>query len=236
MKYYQLKESINKKVIGVNDGGVQARMIDSKWDHDELNRYVNEYLFGIWDVVAKIWKGEQVIPPTLDYIQLRPKAILTDFLTFSEPYAGGNYLISQKVKSILKVHHLDYRFYPVTSLWQFEKAIHGYSNLHLIPLNSRQALDFEKSEFFYGSKLIGKKFRYPKSYDEYYKISREERLLLFESLHFNSSIIGDRDMFSIDLAASIIFISERLKTAFEFEEVSGINIVESTEPTLHFSN
>jgi len=121
MKYYQLRESVDKKVVGVNDGGGQAKMIDKKWNKDELDRYVNDYLFGIWDLIAKIRKGEQVIPPKLDYVQLRPKAILTDFLTFSEPYAGGNYLISQKVESILGVHNIECRFYPDVSLWQFEK-------------------------------------------------------------------------------------------------------------------
>lgn len=232
MKYYLLRDSSDKKIIGVNDGGAQAMLLGEKWNKEELERYENEYLFGIWETVAKIRKGEKITPPKLEYLELRRKALLTDFLTYSDAYAGGDHLISKKVEKILSNHNVNCRIYHDVGLYQSGKSIDGYSNLHLIPLDSKNVVNFPESICFNGSELAGKTYRYPKSYEEFIKINQEGRLLKFESVNLNWEIVGNLDLFCLDLAVSNIFISERLKTSFNNGEVSGLNILECTEPNL----
>ena len=122
MKYYNIRQPSDKKVVGVNDGGEQAEIIESSWKNKkELKRYNEQYILGISAIEKRIERGEHVQPPVIEYIKVRPKAILTDFLSFSEGYAGGRFLISDKVKKILKMHNLNCRFYDDVGLYHLDQ-------------------------------------------------------------------------------------------------------------------
>ena len=134
MTYYKIWQTWDKKVIGVTDGSVQAEIVESKWKNKkELRRYIDEYILGVHKTLQRLENGEDVAPPAFEYIKVRPKAILTDFLSFSEGYNGGRFLISGKVKKLLEKYNVRCRIYPNIPLFNFERKVEGYSNLHLLP-------------------------------------------------------------------------------------------------------
>jgi hypothetical protein len=232
MNYYFIRQPSDKKIVGINDGSVQAEIVESKWrNKKELKRYIEQYILGIFDSLDRMEKGEVIQPPVLEHIKVRPQSILTDFLTFSEAYAGGEYLVSEKVREILKMHHINCRFYDKVGLFHKDRKIEGYSNLHLFPLKSRDAISFEQSVFFTGQKLTGKTFRYAKNFDEFKALQEEGKLLKYEELALNNPVIGNSDMFIFDTHPRI-YVSERLKEAMETAGVTGIKYHEPDEPTL----
>ncbi|MBO9562142.1 MAG: hypothetical protein J7621_05180 [Niastella sp.] len=233
MNYYFIRQPSDKKIVGINDGSVQAEIVESKWKNKkELKRYTEQYILGILDSLNRMEKGEVIQPPVLEHIKVRPGAILTDFLSFSEAYAGGGYLISEKVRKVLEAHHINCRFYNEIGLFHKDKKIEGYSNLHLLPLKYRDAFSFEHSVFFTGLKLAGKTLQYAKNFDEFTTLQEEGKMLKYEVLALNGAIIGNLDMFTFDMHPRI-YVSERLKEALETAVVTGIRYHEPDEPTLN---
>ena len=126
MYYYLLRQPIDKKIIGVNDGGAQAEIIESKWHNKkELRRYTDEYILGVYTTLEKLERGEFVAPPAFGYIKVRNKAIITDFLSFSEGYPGGRFLISNKVKDILDEFNVNCRIYENIPLYHLDNLSKG---------------------------------------------------------------------------------------------------------------
>lgn len=232
MKYYFIRQPSDKKIVGVNDGAAQAEIIESKCKNKkELKRYYDEYVLDIAGMWEKIKNGEVLLPPTLEYIKVRPQAIITDFLTFSEAYAGGEYLISEKVRNIIGNFNISCRIYDPIGLYHKDKKVEGYCNLHLLPLESETAFNFGRSTFYTGSRFLGKTFRYANSFEEYLALRKEAGIVNYEVLALNKSSIGDLDMFNFDYHPRI-YVSERLKTALESAGVTSIQFLEPNEPGL----
>ncbi|MGN6490674.1 MAG: hypothetical protein ACTHLE_01660 [Agriterribacter sp.] len=234
MKYYLIRQPSDKKIIGVADGGVQAEIIESKWkDKKELKRYTNEYILGIYQTLERIEKGEQVEPPKFEYIKLRSKAKVTDFITFSEAYARGGYLISRKVQKILADFNVNCRLYHDIPLYQSDHKIDGYANLHLLPLKAKDVVHFDKTIFFNGLRLADKTLRHAKSYNEYLDLLNEGRMVNIELLSLDDKI-GDLDILTFDITSKI-YISSRMRAAFEASDITGVDYFEPEEPELLFS-
>lgn len=170
MKYYFIRQQSDKKVVGISDGSAQAEIVESKWKNKkELKRYNEEYILGIDKIEKKIQNGEDVQPPVIEYIKVRPTAILTDFLSFSEGYSGGRFLVSDRAKRILKEHNVSCRFYEDIGLYHMDKRVEGYSNFHLLPFKAESSFVFDKCIFFTGTKFSHTKtLHHVESYDEYH--------------------------------------------------------------------
>lgn len=232
MKYYFIRQPSDKNIIGVTDGGDQAEIIESHWKNKAgLRRYKHEYILGIEKLEKDIAAGIQVRPPVIEYIKLRPKAILTDFLSFSEGYHGGRFLVLKKVENNVRNFNVNCRFYTEIGLFMKENKIEGYSNFHLLPLIVKFTFDFPKCIFYTGTKLsLTKKLHTVDNYEEY----KQERLYNIELLALKVKEVGDLDMFTFD-AHPRIYISERLKNEFEKADITGIEFHLPEEPTLQFS-
>lgn len=222
--------------MGINDGTVQAEIIESKWKNKaELKRYVEDYILGAQHTSQRIENRENILPPIFEYIKVRPQAILTDFLSFSESYAAGRYLISEKVKNVFSKFNVRCRIYDQVGLYQKDNKIDGYSNLHLLPLKVEKVVDFRHSVLFNGLKLADKTYRHADSYEEFIALTREGKLLNFEKVSIYKDAITDLDVLTFDWISKI-YISEQLKVALEVAGVTGIEYLEPKDPALYFTD
>lgn len=235
MDYYLIRQPIDKKLVGVTDGSVQAEIVESKWKNKkELRRYNEDYILGIYKTLDRIENNEPVEPPKIEYIKVRPKAILTDFLSFSEAYARGEYLISEKVQRVLDGFYINCRLYKDVSLYQNDTKVEGYANLHLLPMKAKNVFVFKKSLFFNGSRFSKKVFRHAKTFEEYKTLLKEGKPLGIEKLCLDVKKLGGLDLLCFDITSKI-YVSSRLREAFETASVSGLEYLKPEEPELIFS-
>jgi hypothetical protein len=182
------------------------------------------------------WRHIGTIPSfeiNLEYVRLEKEAKLTDFLSYyPNLHHGGGFLLSEKALEILTSHRLPpYEIYNA-QVYSYlgEKISSKYKLLYCPPL-AYDFINFEKTRFFEGSRILGKKIFSIRSGAEFEKL-KENKLFQSEKIFLNASFDDKLDYFLTKVSMSNIFISERLKESLITAGMAGLNIVEVTEPII----
>ncbi len=166
--------------------------------------------------------------PMLDYLILHKKAKLTDVLSFGMISAQG-FLVSERFKEILEqLHLMPHKFYPAKI--EYKGTFFNYFFLHLVS-SSYDIIDFQKSKFYISdiglSKVGDIKFENEENF-----LLKKKNLILNESksiraqkLYFRNEFENNPiDMFYFTGLHFEVFISQKIKSAIEVMEVTGLNI------------
>lgn len=224
MKYYKLKNSRNRKEIGVSPQSEEVK------DIGDLQK----------DFVP--WEGRIDFELKLPEPILEKKAKQTSFVNVVA-IPSLFLVIDNSLLELLKKHNIgNYQSWKIKT-WQSKKLVEKY---HLFIINdTKQAeyINYEKSEFY--SKKLGdwnnssiQKPVFVKNYDEYSRVKenlrKDKLMLLHKKVTINLNKINV-DMFRIvNAPPGGYFISENLKNAIEqngftgmdFEELEKIKSVE----------
>jgi len=237
MNYYKIRESSDPKVTGIKDGMSQA-IIDKNGFVNKSNydKYLDYFLSNdpkiYWEHVGTIPNFEV----NLGCIRLEPNAILTDFISYDPNlHHGGKFLVSDRALEILLDHNLGlFKIYNV-SIYSDDKHYANYKLLYC-PSLSYNVIDFERTLFFTGNKLRGKKTFKINSSEQFEGMKEEGPLFQTEQIVFNNRFNQQLDYFSCKVSLPDIFISDRLKKSLIRENVTGLNIIQAYDPILLFEH
>lgn len=167
--------------------------------------------------------------PNLDYLIVHGKANLTDLLSTS-PISGG-FLISERFKQLLEKFNLaPHKFYPARV--SYKKEFHDYYWLHII-CNFPDSVDYKKSTFFtyhnynhnLGNITINSKQDFIQKKQKIKQDNPGKTITLWsQKIILNSNFNQDIDLFEIGTFDSNYYISGRIKSAIEFEKITGCEI------------
>jgi hypothetical protein len=226
MNYHLLRLPSDPLIIGVNNGICQVELDDKKYIDKQAYEQMREYFSGI------NWWEKECFPnfPIHFHAQVLKGARLTDFLSFSPFFIGCPFLINNEVAKVFgKLKIQEYRLFPAT-LYDNDKIISKEYQLFYTRLLEFEIVNFEKSIFFHGSPLTGKR-RYGKvtNLEEYKAFSKQgntnlERMVMSEK--FDRSL----DFFCGRLGG--IYASESMKDAIEILGFTGIRILEARNPEI----
>ncbi len=167
-------------------------------------------------------------PPQLDYLIMAKRAKLTDVLSVGFISARG-YLVSERLKQLLEGFNLmPHRFYP--GKVEYKGTLFNYYFLHLV-CDSYRLIDFEKTKFYITTSGVKTNDNLIIKYEEDLKKMRKEmpmsKSIKAEKLYFSTFFENQPlDLFYFIGLHPDIFISEKLKTALEVMDITGLNIKE----------
>lgn len=230
-KYFLIRPSSDPKVIGIRDGSAQAEIIRDKFvNKSHFDLYMNYYDN---DDETSYWQHRLKIPEfniELEHIQLRDRAFLTDFMCFfPNLFNGGRFLLSRRAFKVLNQFKLGNHKFFNAYVYDGRKKIDYYFLCSAgLPY---EVINFDNTVFFEGSETLGKKFFQLRSGGEFEKM-KEKEIFQVEKLCFREGFDDSLDYFTSIVSIPGIFISEGLKEAIEMENLTGLNILEPTEPTI----
>lgn len=226
--YFQIRRSSDPKVIGMKDGSSQAKIdragFQSKEKYDEFyNYFFNRKINPFWEIFGRIPAFEV----DLECVRLNKRAKLTDFLSYYPEIFGGNYLINIKIIEILNCFNLpNIKLFDV-KLFDDDRIRTDYKLLFVEVLDY-DVIDFKKTIFFKGSSIAGKSFFEINDKNEFEKL-KDVSSFQVEKLVLTNKFITGLDFFLTKITDPQIFVSERLKKAFEDANVTGVKIVKEIE-------
>jgi hypothetical protein len=226
--YFQIRRSSDPKVIGMKDGSSQAKIdragFQSKEKYDEFyNYFFNRKINPFWEIFGRIPAFEV----DLECVRLNKRAKLTDFLSYYPEIFGGNYLINIKIIEILNCFNLpNIKLFDV-KLFDDDRIRTDYKLLFVEVLDY-DVIDFKKTIFFKGSSIAGKSFFEINDKNEFEKL-KDVSSFQVEKLVLTNKFITGLDFFLSKITDPQIFVSERLKKAFEDANVTGVKIVKEIE-------
>lgn len=213
MKYYILKNSNEKKDVGSQYPQIQE--IGGTMHKDAP------------DSIYKVPSGRfPDFIPNLNYLNLHPKAKLTDVL--SAAHISNGFILSQKVKNIFDEFNLiEHRYYPA--------IINHNGTLYkdffwFCPIGDLvDYIDFNRTEF-YITDSFNEKFQINIENKEdlkqtYNDISSLNKIRTYK-YYFISNHSPNKDLFFINFADSRLIISESLENKLQQEKITGINVQE----------
>ncbi len=230
-KYFLIRRPSDPKVTGIRDGSAQARILRDKFvNKSNFDLYLHYYESGD---AASYWQHRLRIPEfsfELEYIQLRDKAFVTDFMSFfPNLFTGGLFLLSRKAFNVVNQFKLgEHRFFDAHVYAGEKKPDYYFLCSAALPY---EVICFDNTVFFKGSVTLGKEFFQLKSGEEFERL-KETELFGAEKLCFRKSFDSSLDYFTSIVAIPGIFISEALKDAITMEELTGLNILDPREPTI----
>ncbi len=226
--YFQIRRSSDPKVIGMKDGSSQAKIdragFQSKEKYDEFyNYFFNRKINPFWEIFGRIPAFEV----DLECVRLNKRAKLTDFLSYYPEIFGGNYLINIRIIEILNFFNLpNIKLFDV-KLFDDDRIRTDYKLLFVEVLDY-DVIDFKKTIFFKGSSIAGKSFFEINDKNEFEKL-KDVSSFQVEKLVLTNKFITGLDFFLTKITDPQIFVSERLKKAFEDANVTGVKIVKEIE-------
>jgi hypothetical protein len=228
MNYYLVRDTSDPKVIGLRDGTHQALLVRNElidcFTYDYFDRYSN-------GDKESYWKIYDTFPDkNLDFglVELKSKAKLTDFISFyPNAKANGQFLISKRTSELFKLFNLPlHQLTPVT-LIKDGQTIDSYDYLFCQCLGY-EFVDFTKSVFYDGPMTRMKNYVAVESSKEF-EFHKDNGLLQVEKIVLKG-LDSSLDYFSLKVAMTGFYISERLKQAIESNGLTGLNILEIKEP------
>ena len=146
--YYSVHFSIDPKVTGISNADVQCE-IPSKYRNQQYYKIIN---FLCNTEIGSFWKTMGQYPDfqmDLEFVKLKKKAILTDFLDMS-PVLRWTFLVSERAISLMNSANVSsFKNYKV-NLWSFDgELIPGYTFIYCPPLDYT-TVDFDQSVFLTG--------------------------------------------------------------------------------------
>jgi len=215
--YYKVSAESDPSLIGVNNFGVQAEILRDKFfepeNYDELLECLGNSGF------RKNQGSEQEWNFDIERVELKKKAVLTDFLRFSPGLMDANFLVSDKVRNLLLTNIVrGVQFYK-TKVYARGEII-PYSMMYVKSIKKRE-IDFSISEYRIGNKIRG--------YSSVSFLDEEQFSQTFEkNLNMQPiviGVIGDKSsMPKVVSHFGILYISSEIKDCFEKSRISGIKL------------
>ncbi len=227
-KYFLIRPASDPKIVGRKEGFAQAEILQDKF----INKsFYEDYMNYFEPKNSELhWKNRVELPKfniVLEYLKMVDKSIPTDFLTFSPNlFNGGLFLLSERALAVVKKFNLGIFTVFDAFVYYKQKKINYY--FLCSPSLPFKLIDFNTTIFYEGSVALGKKL-FNLSSGEEFERKKEEILFGVEKLVLTSKI--DLDYFSTIVSIPSIFISEGLKEAIEAESLTGLNIVETGDPS-----
>jgi hypothetical protein len=232
MRHYIIRQASDPKVIGVKNGGSQAKIDRDGFDHQ--SNYDNFIEYFLSKDPETYWRHLGTIPDfeiNLDCVRLEPQAKITDFISYyPNLHHGAKFLVSKHALEIIKAHNLPlHKIYNV-KIYAGKEILPNYKLLYCPPL-PYNVIDFDKTLFFTGNRVRGKKIFSLASGAEFEK-AKDDRLFQVDKIVLNNAFDGSLDYFLTKVSIPDIFVSSRLRDAITKEGLTGLNIIESIDPTI----
>lgn len=218
MSYYILDPTYEPKITGINDGSSQGFFKKKGFSNPKL--YERIYDFFIENKFKKMGQTPD-FEPVFEYVEIKKKAKLLDFMRLGPNMAGAELLVSENTQSILNKFALPEHRYYSANLFQKEQLITSYKLFHILPFNF-SVIDFEASVFLKGSKWINHgeiKFKNSTEFKNY------KGVVHFEKLSINDKTLKGYDILNFGIVYGKYFITERMKNAIEEAGLTGMDIL-----------
>ncbi len=219
MKYYTLNLSTEADKIG--HAFPQIQMMSAGYDYDAEN--------SVYELAKSVLDFPQFIP-NLNSFVVHKKSKLTDTLSTSLLSRSG-LLISHKFKKVLLNHKISsFKVYPATVTYKSE--VHQYYWIHLKP-ELLDLIDYTRSSFLVLKDYTHKIGRISiTSLNSYYqereklKSNNPEKTIsiMAEKISFTNLFPSELDFLKIGVFDNEFYISERLKSAIESNNITGCEI------------
>lgn len=207
--FYKLSQSLDTNVIGkVRDTQVscwtplQMRMLTTPW-----------HLFS---------------SPNIQKFELEKHAKLTDSLYCFGLSSYNNFLVSQKFKNLLERHHLMGHQFIESIVYGHKNITYKYYFFHSSDMHLPELVDYQKSTF-YSTEWLNNNTRKPitlQNFEEYkYLMSLDKEAKMgyhLDQIALSESFDHELDLFNLFPLDFDCYISERLKNAFEEENITGV--------------
>lgn len=221
VKYFEIHESIDPKIVGVRDGLGQVGI---DMDFRVNNQWYVE-LFGGQDASEDRWRKWMKMPDygnVLQKLTLYKNAKLTDFIDIAGSLRG--YIVSDKLKNVLENLNIPRNKYFEASFIRNKEIISGYWWLLYDLDDGEETVDFSKSEFNFAwhEQQYGKGFRV-NTYQEYINLLYETgRAAQAIKLVFNKNFNQSLDMWGTQfLSMRKGYVSQRLLDTFRRQGITG---------------
>ena len=227
MKYYRLKLSSEPKIIGVKNGIYQVEIDKKKYASPKYyDRLLNFFSSQGW------FEKEQT--PNFEvhiHANMLKSAIMTDFLQFSPALMACDFLVNNRVLDVFRNFNIqNHMLFPVT-IYQGNKVIDENYSLFFLPYLDYDIIDFPKSTFFSGNRILGKQHHQFENLTQFRTALKEiSPLIGVEILHLNEKFDKKLDLFRGRLGR--MNISEQLKDAIVSAGLSGVKLTETEEPKI----
>lgn len=218
--YYLVRTSSDPAVIGVNNGIQQVEIhrsgFENKSMYDDIMKYWGS--FNSWEH-RNDYHGVNV---ELQCVNPLVGAKITSFLSYGPKLLQCPFLISQSVKDTFKKFLLPDVYFYKASVVTNEEKLNYY--LFSCPDFGYSIVDFNKSIFFTGNELLGKKYVKLNDYSEFVEYGKAARCIVeMEKVVLSSKFNADLDLFVIE--AGLLFISEALRNEIIDKKLDGLNIL-----------
>lgn len=223
-KYYSLINVSSPKIIGVNNGVMQIEICDSVF----LSNYYKALAVYFEDKDSRhIFASHKEYISSVNIVK---NAKMTDFLTFGPNLYCHNFIVSSKVMRVLKAHNVKLESVTPIKLESNKKNLNDYCLISMYPFDL-DIIDFEKSVLYDKSLLFPERKRmHITSEAEYWNFQETYGWFGVDKIVLNKSFDQSIDMFFTRTTG--FFVSQRLKDAFDRENVTGINISDKRRPVL----
>lgn len=222
MRYYGVDLTSDPKVIGVKNGLYQAEISKENFkNYQEYERTMNFFLH------SNYWKHENVVPDfdiELKKVRLLKKAMITDFMGYSQYLVGIPFLISKRVADIFEHFKIQQNYLYRVELYTYQgKEVEMPYYLFYCPFLGFDTIDYKNSVLYSGDELLGdKQYHTIHSLEEYNDLLDETPFIHFEKL----TIVPEKELNLYQLRTGGIFVSNALREAMDLEGLTGITYKE----------
>ena len=177
------------KIIGVKNGIYQCEIIPDLYSNPEVyNILESEFAF----IKYKFEKNH--IPPEgleFEYVRLLKKAKITDVISYSPALREFQFILSSKAKELLEGLNIPNCSFYTTKLYDYNgNRVLGNFFMFQTSYLGYEAINFEKSIFYYGSEILGKKYQKINNYEEFRKSVDLNPLISAERVSLKKEIVN----------------------------------------------
>ena len=217
MNYFKIVLSSDSEEIGIEYPQVQG--IFPKQIANDL------------DSVYQISK-EKKLPDEqirMNYLLLKEKAILTDFLSSNILPSLYGFLVSERVTKILKRYNLPDHKILSSKVKHTSEELSNYNWIHILPL-SNDYVNYEASVFRLVNEINFEKqsleITSKKDYIECFKETNRPWAIIMDCPVFHKDFLERKiDVFRIPVAGTHWFFSERLINEMKSNDITGMKYV-----------
>lgn len=207
------------KGIGVKNGIYQCEIIPDLFSNPEgFKNLLSEF------TIKYDFDKNQIEPADLDfeYVKLLKKAKITDIISYSPSLREFQFILSSKAKGLLEGLNIpNCRFYT-TKLYDYNgNQVHD--NFYMLQTSylGYEAINFEKSIFYFGSEISGKRYQKINNYEEFRKALDLNPILTTEHVGIKKEFVNS-EFINTRLGGPLV--SERLWDRWSNFEVTGIKV------------
>jgi hypothetical protein len=227
MNYYLVRRASDPKITGIKDGGFPARLVKNEFADSYTYDYFQKYTDGSDLPYWEIFDSFPDKALNMSLVDLKRNAKATDFIFFyPNAKANGEYLLSKRAADIIRKFNLPkHEFIPAT-VSQGGHIIDSYEYLFSSCLGY-EFIDFTASSFFKGPSMDKKYVAINNSSE--WEYCKDHHIIQVDNIVLKN-VNKELDYFSVKVAVTDFYISERLKNAIEKEKLTGLNILPMKEP------